>query len=77
MQKQESQGIHYYRLKKPDLFFDLIGIDTSNIELRMSRDLTLQFDSARKLKVALSILNSIKIDNKNVLLLPMYDFYYS
>ena len=66
MQKQEAQALHYYRLKNPELFFNLIGIDTSGIKLRMSRDLTLHFDGARKLKAALSILRSIKIDNENV-----------
>jgi hypothetical protein len=32
----------------------------------MSRDLTLHFDSARKVKAALSTLRSVKINNENV-----------
>lgn len=73
MQKQIPQGVYYYRLKNPDLFFNLMGIDTSKIQLRMSRDLTLHFDSARKLKVALSILHSIKIGNEKIFEKPVVD----
>lgn len=66
MQKQVPQGVYYYRFKDPDLFFNIIGIDTSQIQLKMSRDLTLHFDSARKLKVGISILQSIKIGNEKI-----------
>ncbi|WP_422682955.1 hypothetical protein [Candidatus Methylopumilus universalis] len=66
MQKQESKGVHYYRLNDPDIFFDLLGIDSSEIHLRMSKDMTLHFDSTRKVKVALSALRSVKINNENV-----------
>lgn len=66
MQKQESQGVYYYRLKDPNVFFDLIGFDSSEIQPRMSRDLTVNFASARKVKVALSTLRSIKINDEDV-----------
>tara|TARA_Y100000816_G_C26108192_1_gene589868 strand:- start:6002 stop:7303 length:1302 start_codon:yes stop_codon:yes gene_type:complete len=57
----------YYRLKNHKSFLNLVDIDFSNVNPRMTRDFLISFDTPEKAKKAEQRLSEIMVDNKEKL----------
>ena len=61
-----EKPIYYWNLKNHESFFANIGIESTQIEKRMSRDYTLYFDNEQKLTKSFELLNGVKLNNKKI-----------
>tara|TARA_Y100000590_G_scaffold183477_1_gene209080 strand:- start:2729 stop:4006 length:1278 start_codon:yes stop_codon:yes gene_type:complete len=60
-----EEPIFYYNLKKPEVFFKTINVNYSKIIKRMSRDYTLEFQSAEEASKAYNHLINLKLNSLN------------